>query len=145
MTIAANIGDVAVLDFEACFPDSVVGFVPWAGVNRDYLFYMFRAMKPELMREAPINIQGKPEHRSDWFERSHRASCTRAAGNRASFEQSIADLNSASERAEREISLLREYCTRLISDVVTGKLDVRSVKGGGKGRRGKEKKEGEIA
>ena len=26
MTIAANIGDVAVLDFDACFPDSVVGF-----------------------------------------------------------------------------------------------------------------------
>ena len=29
MTIAANIGDVAVLDFAACFPDSIVGFVPW--------------------------------------------------------------------------------------------------------------------
>ena len=28
MTIAANIGDVAILDFEACFPDSVVGFLP---------------------------------------------------------------------------------------------------------------------
>ena len=31
------------------------------------------------------------------------------------------------ERAEREISLLREYRTRLIADVVTGKLDVRVV------------------
>jgi type I restriction enzyme S subunit len=28
---------------------------------------------------------------------------------------------------EREISLLHEYRTRLISDVVTGKLDVRGV------------------
>ena len=26
LTIAANIGDVAILDFDACFPDSVVGF-----------------------------------------------------------------------------------------------------------------------
>ena len=58
MTIAANIGDVAVLDFEACFPDSVVGFVPQNGVERDYLFYVFRAMKPELLREAPVNTQG---------------------------------------------------------------------------------------
>ena len=29
------------------------------------------------------------------------------------------------ERARREIELLREYRTRLIADVVTGKLDVR--------------------
>lgn len=29
--------------------------------------------------------------------------------------------------AEREISLLREYRTRLVSDVVTGKLDVREA------------------
>ena len=29
--------------------------------------------------------------------------------------------------AEREIALLREYRTRLIADVVTGKLDVREV------------------
>jgi type I restriction enzyme S subunit len=30
-------------------------------------------------------------------------------------------------RAQREIDLLREYRTRLIADVVTGKLDVRGV------------------
>jgi type I restriction enzyme S subunit len=30
-------------------------------------------------------------------------------------------------RLEQEISLLREYRTRLIADVVTGKLDVREV------------------
>jgi hypothetical protein len=58
MTIAANIGDVAILDFEACFPDSVVGFVPSARVERDFLYYMFVAMKPELLREAPVNTQG---------------------------------------------------------------------------------------
>ena len=33
----------------------------------------------------------------------------------------------AIDRAEREISLLREYRTRLIADVVTGKLDVREA------------------
>ena len=41
MTIAANIGDVAVLDFEACFPDSVVGFVPRCDIERDFLYYVF--------------------------------------------------------------------------------------------------------
>ena len=58
MTIAANIGDVAVLDFEACFPDSIVGLVPREGVERDFLYFVFRAMKPELLREAPVNTQG---------------------------------------------------------------------------------------
>ena len=33
------------------------------------------------------------------------------------------------ERANRQIDLLREYRTRLISDVVTGKLDVRDAAG----------------
>jgi type I restriction enzyme, S subunit len=32
------------------------------------------------------------------------------------------------ERAQREINLIREYHTRLIADVVTGKVDVRNVK-----------------
>jgi type I restriction enzyme, S subunit len=30
-------------------------------------------------------------------------------------------------RLEREITLLREYRTRLVADVVTGKLDVRDI------------------
>ena len=44
MTIAANIGDVAILDFEACFPDSVVGFVPHQNVDRDYLILRYVAV-----------------------------------------------------------------------------------------------------
>ena len=37
------------------------------------------------------------------------------------------DLNNAISVAQRETSLLREYRTRLIADVVTGKLDVRAA------------------
>ncbi|RJP85196.1 MAG: restriction endonuclease subunit S [Desulfobacteraceae bacterium] len=37
-------------------------------------------------------------------------------------------IDTAISRLEREIQLLREYRTRLIADVVTGKLDVRSVR-----------------
>lgn len=36
-------------------------------------------------------------------------------------------ISAAVERTHREISLLREYRTRLIADVVTGKLDVREA------------------
>src|SRR6266478_10207662 len=38
-----------------------------------------------------------------------------------------APLNNAIFRLEREIELLREYRTRLVADVVTGKLDVRGA------------------
>jgi hypothetical protein len=45
--------------------------------------------------------------------------------------QTIADgtraIESAMFKAQREIDLIREYRTRLIADVVTGKLDVREV------------------
>lgn len=40
---------------------------------------------------------------------------------------STSKVNIAISRLEREITLLREYRTRLISDVVTGKLDVREA------------------
>ena len=39
----------------------------------------------------------------------------------------LEDIDGVATRNEREISLLREYKTRLIADVVTGKLDVREA------------------
>ena len=46
----------------------------------------------------------------------------------AVLEEATAILDKAIDAAHREIDLLREYRTRLIADVVTGKLDVRGVK-----------------
>lgn len=43
------------------------------------------------------------------------------------IEERTRGLNDADEKAHREIELLREYRTRLIADVVTGKLDVREA------------------
>jgi len=42
-------------------------------------------------------------------------------------EKQTAQLESAIAAARRQIALVREYRTRLIADVVTGKLDVRDV------------------
>jgi len=44
-----------------------------------------------------------------------------------SIQVETAELNTAISRLEREIELLREYRTRLVADVVTGKLDVREA------------------
>ena len=43
------------------------------------------------------------------------------------IEDAIADIDIVIDRARREIELLREYRTRLIADVATGKLDVREA------------------
>ena len=127
MTIAANIGEVAVLTFDACFPDSIVGFVPSAGADRDYLYMLFLSMKPELLREAPVNTQGNLNVERigamgmpfpPLSEQEHIAKCAEAETE--AFDSAISRLN-------REIELLREYRTRLVADVVTGKLDVREA------------------
>jgi type I restriction enzyme, S subunit len=43
------------------------------------------------------------------------------------LSSTIEPIRAATNRAQREIDLLREYRTRLIADVVTGKLDVREA------------------
>jgi len=45
----------------------------------------------------------------------------------AALQEATVSLDKAIDAAHREISLLHEYRTRLIADVVTGKLDVRDV------------------
>ena len=42
ITIAANIADVAILDIDACFPDSVIGFIPNKEIcDEKYIKYYF--------------------------------------------------------------------------------------------------------
>jgi len=43
------------------------------------------------------------------------------------ISEATAELERASRIAQREITLVRAYRTRLVSDVVTGKLDVREA------------------
>ena len=127
MSIAANIGDVAVLDFEACFPDSVVGFIPRHDIERDFLYYVFRTMRPELVREAPVNTQGNLNVDRIGSRGIAMPPVLEQRLILRQIEESTAGLHSATKHARRGITLLREYRTRLIADVVTGKLDVREA------------------
>jgi type I restriction enzyme S subunit len=43
------------------------------------------------------------------------------------IEHETADITKAVDRTQREIALLHEFRTRLIADVVTGKIDVRNI------------------
>ena len=57
ITIAANIGDTAVLDFPCCFPDSVIGLTPNEETDPWFLELMMRAKKEHLTRIAPQAAQ----------------------------------------------------------------------------------------
>ena len=127
MTIAANIGDVAILNFDACFPDSIVGFVPAGNIDRDYLYLVFCCMKPELLREAPVNTQGNLNVERIGAMGIPLPLLEEQTKIVRHVESETSSLGSVVSRIEREIDLLREYRTRLIADVVTGKLDVREA------------------
>ena len=57
ITIAANIAETAILDFDACFPDSVVGFIPNELVNSLYIHTWFKFLQPILEDKATAVAQ----------------------------------------------------------------------------------------
>jgi type I restriction enzyme S subunit len=58
ITIAANIADSGILEFDACFPDSVVGFVPASMFeNARYFEYFVQTAKANLLEFAPATAQ----------------------------------------------------------------------------------------
>jgi len=57
ITIAANIAESGILDFDACFPDSIVGFVPADGVIGEYVEFFIRTARESLDRYAPATAQ----------------------------------------------------------------------------------------
>lgn len=58
ITIAANIADAAILGFDACFPDSVVGFIPYAEKETVKYFLAFmETAKAEISAYAPATAQ----------------------------------------------------------------------------------------
>ena len=48
ITIAANIANTGVLEFDACFPDSVVGFVPGEDTTTEYTQFLLFQLKSVL-------------------------------------------------------------------------------------------------
>lgn len=58
ITIAANIADTALLGFDSCFPDSVVGFnTKHNYISNEYVHYYITTIKEELEHYAPATAQ----------------------------------------------------------------------------------------
>ena len=57
ITIAANIAKTGILSFEACFPDSVVGFLPNEKTNIIYIHFWLSFLQKILESTAPESAQ----------------------------------------------------------------------------------------
>jgi len=53
ITIAANIADTAILTYPACFPDSIVGFIPNGRVRIEFVQFWLGFLQEILTRTAP--------------------------------------------------------------------------------------------
>lgn len=57
ITIAANIAKTGILTFDACFPDSVVGFCPGTPGDEHYVQVLLSFLQPMLESSAPESAQ----------------------------------------------------------------------------------------
>jgi len=104
---------------------------PRAGVFSDYYELLFRTngCKNEVNRNSRGIVSDRNRLYWDQFKRLYHPlppiQEQRQIVSHIKSETNL--LNVAISRTEREIGLLREYRTRLVADVVTGKLDVRAA------------------
>jgi type I restriction enzyme S subunit len=124
ITIAANIGDVAILNLTACFPDSVVGFYSKRNLT-EYLFFLIKSMKKVFLSES---IEGTQLNLA-----VDRLSAIKVAIPEPSEQlkiikyitNEILRIDTLVSKYQKQIDLMQEYRASLISQVVTGKIDVR--------------------
>ena len=67
ITIAANIADTGLLGIDACFPDSVVGFLPYdKNISVTYFESFIKVTKDHLEKFAPSTAQKKHQFGNTW-------------------------------------------------------------------------------
>ncbi len=125
MTIAANVGDAAILGFDAFFPDSVVGFIPNADINDEYLYYIFKAMKPEFVRTAikSTQLNLNVERIRDLFvpvvaQKSEQIEIAEYLNTKC------ADIDALVAKKQQYLTEIENYKKSLIYEYVTGKKEV---------------------
>lgn len=125
MVIAANIGDVGITTFDACFPDSVVGIQAKASVlDGNYLYFGLLAAKRRLVEMAPVTTQANlnVERIGTLVVRCPSLEEQRSIANGLDTELKRSDR--VADREERSVTLLQERRQALITAAVTGQLAI---------------------
>jgi type I restriction enzyme S subunit len=127
MAIAANIGDVAVLDFPAYFPDSVVGLVPNNTSTLFFIYYLMLAMKKTMIKFATASAQMNLNVEQITSLVAACPTVTEQAAIVSYLDIKTIQIDTLNAEAQRGIELLKERRSALISAAVTGKIDVRGL------------------
>ena len=124
ITIAANIGDIAILNFDSCFPDSIIGINTVSKISNEYLYYLLTSLKQNILKYAKINTQMNINEKTIKPIRvpiPPKGEQEIILGRISKLEKLN---NLLKENLKNEILKLEEYKTILINDVVTGKMKV---------------------
>ncbi|KAF3998510.1 restriction endonuclease subunit S [Glaciimonas immobilis] len=125
MAIAANIGDVAILNFPAYFPDSVVGLLPTGENDLMFLFYLMQAMKQPMLTTASISTQMNLNIEKIVALVAAQPPLHEQVQIVAYIDRETARIDTLTSKTERSIELLKERRSALITAAVTGQIDVR--------------------
>lgn len=113
ITIAANIADTTILGIDACFPDSVMGFVPYEGVsNVKFVKYAFDI----LQRDCKKISQGTAQDNLSW----KKLSTIKFPAPDIEIQDKIVSILSVYddliENNQKQIKLLEEVAQRLYKE-----------------------------
>lgn len=113
ITIAANIADTAILGIDACFPDSVMGFLPHKGVSDvRFVKYAFDMLQREMRQIS----QGTAQDNLSW----DKLSTIKFPKPPIEIQERIADLlvvyDDLIDNNEKQIKLLEEAAQRLYKE-----------------------------
>ena len=125
MAIAANIGDTAILNFEAYAPDSVVGFKPNKGVSLEFLRYSLIAALPALEKTSTQSTQANLNIDRIGSVQGAFAPIDEQIAIASYLDLMAHKFLALTSKAQSAITLLKERRTALISAAVTGKIDLR--------------------
>ena len=125
MAIAANVGDSAILNFDCYFPDSIVGLSPNQYTETDFLFYMLKAAKTEIMKAGTQNAQANVNVEQIGAVKSCQPPIQEQREICAEIEKGSQAINDSINMSLKCIHLLHERRSALISAAVTGQIDVR--------------------
>lgn len=124
MTIAANVGDVSILSFDAYFPDSVLGIIPNKDINSTFIYYVLKAMKTELVNAAIVSTQLNLniERVYNMFATVPPLSEQQAIA--SYLDEKTSQIDSLIALKQEKITELKDYKKSIIYEYVTGKKKV---------------------
>ena len=128
VTSRAPVGNVSIAEVELCTNQGCKAVVPDERyILNEYCFVLLKVMQPVFQRAANGTTFFEI---STWAFENIKAPLpptTEQEAILAQIKEATSKIDQAITRAQREIELMREYRNRLISDVVTGQVDVRGI------------------